>query len=132
MSEAAAPKILIVEDEWLIAEYVTVLLQELGCDVVGPASSVREALEILSAARPDAAILDVSLAREKSLPVADELMRREIPFVFSTGYMAENLPEPYSACSIIHKPVSQATLRAGLRPLLEHAQCEPMVEQILS
>src|SRR4051812_18350592 len=77
---------LIVEDESLIAMLVQDAVEEMGLATMGPASRVAHALQLLNDGRPDGAILDVNLDGEKVYPVADELMARNIPFMFLTGY----------------------------------------------
>ena len=79
-------RILIVEDEALIAMAYEDLLADLGCEVVGPAPSVAQALAILATDRPSAALLDVNLDGEISAPVAARLHRSGIPFLVVTGY----------------------------------------------
>ncbi|HEX4080500.1 MAG TPA: response regulator [Rhizomicrobium sp.] len=116
------PKILIVEDEWLIAQFLEEVLEGLGYHVLGPVPSVREALTIVVSEMPDAAILDISLGQENSLAVADELMRKKIPFVFSSGYMRVDLPEPYSDCAILSKPISESELGKSLRSLVHRPE----------
>jgi CheY-like chemotaxis protein len=109
-----ARRILIVEDEWLIADFLSALLEEAGYETIGPAPSVERALAVLSQETPDAAILDVMLGREKSYPVAEALTTRNIPFVFTTGYLTSELPEKFAARPIVSKPVEANRLRKVL------------------
>ncbi|MBV8978614.1 MAG: response regulator [Alphaproteobacteria bacterium] len=113
------PLILVVEDEWLIGEYLSQTLQDMGCQVVGPISTVAAALESLAATHPDGAILDVRLGGETSLAVADELGRRGIPFVFATGCTDNDLPRRFASRPLLLKPLSQSDLRSGLQGVLE-------------
>jgi CheY-like chemotaxis protein len=77
------PAVLSVEDELLVADYVALLVQRFQCDVFGPVGGLIQAFEILAHKQPDAAILDVQLRRdETTYPVAAELRRRGIPFIF--------------------------------------------------
>ena len=91
----AGRRVLIAEDETLIAMAYEALLQEQGCVVVGPAARVDEALALLAPGdgrpAPDAAVLDVDLGGEPSVPVAEALAMLGVPFVVLTGYAA--LPE---------------------------------------
>jgi DNA-binding response OmpR family regulator len=87
-SSLDTPRVLIVEDEPLIAMLVQEWLEELGCKVIGPAASVSGALELIAGAELEGAVLDVSLGKEESFPIADELRKRRVPFVFATGYGA--------------------------------------------
>ena len=81
----SVPRILVLDDEPLISMLVEDWLTELGCEVVGPARSVEEGLDIAGSAELDAAILDVNLGGKNSFLVADALKQRGIPFAFATG-----------------------------------------------
>jgi len=118
-SESMSPLILVVEDEWLIGEFIGETLREMGCRVMGPALSVAGALQYLSEASPDGAILDVRLDGETSLAVAEELRRRGVPFVYATGCTKMELPVGFDSQSVLAKPISQADLRRGLRHVFE-------------
>jgi len=98
-------RILVVEDEMFVAMLVEDLLADLGCEVVGPASSVDQALKLLINAAPvDGALLDVNLGQEKVYPVAEALRRTGVPFVFVTGYGTAGLDQPYRNDPTIQKP----------------------------
>ena len=84
-------RVLIVEDEALIASFIEDFLIDLGCDVVGPAMRMKEAVDLAREAAIDGATLDVNIVGEKIYPVADILTERGIPFVFMTGYGAAGL-----------------------------------------
>lgn len=100
-----APAILIVEDQLLIAMDLEAQLQEAGLSVSGIANSVNQAMEAIAETRPDFAILDVNLGDETSIPVAVELRRRAIPYIFATGYGdSSTLPEEYKDIPIVRKP----------------------------
>src|SRR4051794_22900016 len=79
-------RVLVVEDEMIVAWLLQDMLADLGCAVVGPAARVSQALAMIDAEAIDAAVLDVNLNGQKSYPVADALAARGMPFVFSTGY----------------------------------------------
>jgi CheY-like chemotaxis protein len=79
-------KVLVVEDEPLVAMMVEDMLMELGCTVVGPAMQLAEGLRLAEAADFDAAVLDINLNGARSFPIADLLKERGIPFLFATGY----------------------------------------------
>jgi two-component system, response regulator PdtaR len=87
----SAQRILIVEDEFLIALELDEALQAAGYHVLGPALSVNSALELLKVERPDAAVLDVNLAGEWVTPVAVALREMVVPFILATGYVAADL-----------------------------------------
>jgi len=86
-------RILIVEDELLVANYLEELLGMEGCIVLGPALRVHEALALIERERPEAAILDLDLQGERTAAVAEALTARRVPFVIVTGYGAGHVPD---------------------------------------
>ena len=78
--------VLVVEDEFLIAMDLELLLQRHGWRVLGPAATVAEALRLLAGETPDVALLDVNLRGEPVTPVAEELRARGVPFVLASAY----------------------------------------------
>ena len=79
-------RLLIVEDEYMVADHIGMLLEDFGCEVAGYASTVGEALELIGRERLDGVLLDGNLNGDSSAPVAVELRSRSIPFVVATGY----------------------------------------------
>ena len=124
MSELSGRRILVVEDEVMVAWMLEDMLGQLGCAVVGPAARVDQALAIIGCEELDAAVLDVNLNGEKSYPVADELKARGVPFVFSTGYGQKRLQESYLQHPMLQKPFKRSTLGTALGTLLTHGNCE--------
>lgn len=110
MTQFAGVKVLIVEDEGLIAMMVEEMLVELGCEVVASVARLAKAREAASAIEIDFAMLDVNLAGEAVFPVAEILRDREIPFLFSSGYGASGLPSEFADRHVLHKPFSQTDL----------------------
>jgi DNA-binding response OmpR family regulator len=100
----AGRRILVVEDQAILAAEVEMLLEQLGCEVVGPAATLSQALELARGEPLDGAILDINLHGEAVYPVADLLRSRQIPFLLATGYSAENLPDRFVDCPILEKP----------------------------
>ena len=86
-------RILIVEDDCLVAGYLEELLGMAGCVVVGPASRVHEALTLIEGERLEAALLDLNLRGERTTAVAEALAARRVPFLILTGYGAEHVPD---------------------------------------
>ncbi len=84
-------RILVVEDEFLIAMELDKTLRDAGYQVIGPASDVSTALGLLQGERPDAAVLDVNLAGERVTPVAEVLRAMIVPFILTSGYAAADL-----------------------------------------
>ena len=107
--------ILVVEDDYLLAEDIRGELEHQGAGVLGPAPRVAAALALLSTGpKPDHAILDINLAGELVYPVADVLLRRGVPFVFLTGYDRSVLPTDYSHIVCCEKPFNPRTLLQSL------------------
>jgi CheY-like chemotaxis protein len=104
-------RILLVEDESLIAMMMDQTLRELDLDVVGPFGTVHEALEAIEQESVDAGILDINLGGEMAYPIAHILQARKVPFVFMTGYGAETVTAPFSDARIFQKPLEREMLR---------------------
>lgn len=79
-------KVLVVEDEMIVALDICEHLEPLGCEIVGPAPTVKKALTALETHTPDLALLDENLDGEIVTPIAETLERRNIPFVIVSGY----------------------------------------------
>lgn len=102
----AGRRVLLVEDEYFIAEDMACQLEAGGAEVVGPAASVDAAIGLIEQTeRIDGAVVDVNLQGVMSWPVADALLRRGVPFVFATGYDRASIPERYSEIACCEKPV---------------------------
>lgn len=99
-------RVLIVEDEPMIASSLEDVLTDLGCVVIGPALNMKDAMRLARAAEIDGASLDVNIAGEKVYPVADILSERGIPFVFLTGYGKAGLRESDLSRPVLQKPCS--------------------------
>jgi DNA-binding response OmpR family regulator len=113
------PRVLIVEDEWILADALADDLNGMGYDVAGPASSVAKALVLIEQENIDIAILDVSLGSgQKSFPIAAVLARRDIPFLFITGYQAADLIPDFAGKIVIAKPILLDTLKRRLGEIL--------------
>jgi CheY-like chemotaxis protein len=111
-------RILLVEDEMLVAWLLEDMLTELGCAIVGPASSVNQALAMIDAEEIDAAVLDVNLNGQMSYPIADTLAVRGVPFLFSTGYDKDTLLDGYGTFPVLQKPFHRSILSETLAKLL--------------
>jgi DNA-binding response OmpR family regulator len=119
-------RILVVEDEFLIAMELDVTLRSAGYQVLGPASNVGAALGLLRAERPDAAILDVNLAGEWVTPVAEVLQAMIVPFILTSAYGAADLhAEPVLRDAInVGKPSKSELLLKELRDVLRGTEHE--------
>ena len=115
----ALPRVLVVEDEMLVAMLLEDLLAELGYEVVGPAKRLDTAVAMAEAEPLGAAVLDVNLAGQNTYPVADVLRRRGIPFVFATGYGARALADAYRDVPTLQKPFQIQDLERTLKAAIE-------------
>jgi CheY-like chemotaxis protein len=117
-SALAGVRVLIVEDEPLVAIMLEEMLEELGANVAANAMRLEEALLLAADCDFDAAVLDVNLSGARSYPVADKLRERGIPFVFATGYGSSVLAGSYEADRLIHKPYSLTDVERALRDMI--------------
>ena len=113
-------RVLLVEDQMIVAMEVEDMLRELGCIVVGPVGTLEPAVRLAREQALDAAILDVSLDGEKVFPVAEELQTRRIPFMFATGYGAHALPEKWHGLPLLGKPFKREQLKALMASILDN------------
>ena len=99
-------RILVVEDEYYLADDARATLAAIGAEVVGPVPTVDEASALIEGeGRIDGVLLDVNLRGEMAFDVADTLQARGVPFAFVTGYDRAALPERFSATPALGKPV---------------------------
>ena len=104
--------VLVVEDNYVLAESMRWALEALGCIVVGPAPTNERAFALLQEGRIDAAILDIDLQGKTSQPVAEQLLEADLPFLFLTGY--ESAPEWLGERPCLNKPVDPEILASAL------------------
>jgi two-component SAPR family response regulator len=114
MPDARPLKVLVVEDESLVALDIENMLEEMGCKVVASVPRLLGALDLASRLDFDLAVLDINLAGEVVYPLAFRLAARGIPFVFSTGYSTASLPPELSDRPILKKPVMLANLKRAV------------------
>lgn len=110
MTGQTAKRVLIVEDDVLLAMHLEDLLIALGHEVVGQATRIDMAMELARECDIDFAVLDINVAGTKSFPVADVLRQRGIPFAFATGYGAEGVMDGYRNYPALQKPYAQEDL----------------------
>ena len=111
-------RVLVVEDEPVVAMDVMAILQEAGCTVIGPAGTVTEARRLIETADFDAALLDANLSGEPVDELAAALTARNTPFAFVTGYGKEGLPEAFRRAPLLPKPFSPQQLIETVRALI--------------
>jgi DNA-binding response OmpR family regulator len=107
-------RLLIVEDEYLLAREMADYFENLGAEIVGPVGTVAQALALIASSHIQIAVLDVNLRDERVYPVADVLTLKQIPFVFASGYGSELEPEVYAGAPRIIKPIEFAVLAKTL------------------
>lgn len=107
-------KVLVVEDEMMIAMLIEDMLEELGCELIGPASKVERALELIASETIEIALLDVNLDGQATDAVAYELQRKGVPFVFATGYGATGVPKQHNDRTVLQKPFQMTDLATAL------------------
>lgn len=104
-------RILVVEDEALVAIAIREALEELGYAVIGPCNRITEAMVALRHNRVDAAVLDVNLGDASVYPLADMLVAESIPFIFVTGYGTEELDRRFLTVPVLQKPIERHALQ---------------------
>src|SRR5262245_19656045 len=110
-------RILIVEDEWMIADDLSAALTRAGCTVVGVAGTVAKALRLAGELAFDAAILDANLDGTSAQPNAADLSRRGLPFLVVFGYAREQRQGALAAAPFLSKPYDESELVATVRSL---------------
>lgn len=111
-------RVLLVEDETVVAMLLEDMLADLGC-VVRTASRLAKALELLQRIEVDVALLDLNVAGEEVYPVAEALVARNVPLVFATGYGAGGLARAWRERPTLQKPFQQRQLLLALREALD-------------
>lgn len=111
-------RVLVVEDEWLIADDMAACLNASGHQVVGPAPSVAAALRLVGENHVDVGLLDIQLNGETSLAIVEELRARDIPFACLTGFGPRDVPSAFANFKFIRKPADQAVILSALAELV--------------
>jgi CheY-like chemotaxis protein len=96
MTNLAGQRVLVVEDEYFLADDLVQSLTRLGAAVLGPVSSAAAALSLLDSGQPDLAIVDINLKGDISFAIADAMAARNLPFIFATGYDEAAIPGRFS------------------------------------
>jgi CheY-like chemotaxis protein len=115
---ALRPHVLVLEDEWIIADQIEAALEDAGYAVVGPVGRVDAAMELLKSRPLDAAVLDINVHGDRSFRVARQLAQDAIPFVFLSGYERTQLPAALSKRPLMQKPVDLPALCRCVASLL--------------
>lgn len=118
MASGASRRVLVVEDEAMVALMLEDVLVELGYAIVGPVAKLERALETARREKLDAAILDVNLNGAEAYGIAEVLAARDIPFAFVTGYGKRGLREPWRDRPVVQKPFQTQDVQAVMTGLL--------------
>lgn len=116
--------ILVIEDVYLVADDIRRALTRAGADVLGPLPDTVTGLKAAREKQIDAAVLDINLADELSYPIAEELDRRGVPFLFATGYDDWAMPLPWRGVRRIQKPFDVNELLAAVSDIIERPREE--------
>ena len=117
----ARRRVLVVEDEYLVAMLVEEMLESLGYDVAQVAPTLEAAMNAATNASFDVAILDINLNGNPSVPIAEVLMARSIPFIFATGYGPAGLDSRFALTPTLQKPFYEEELKRLLEAVTTRA-----------
>ena len=107
--------VLVVEDEYLVAMEIAALLRKHGAQVLGPVPDEARTRELVSEQTPDCVLMDINLKGERVFDLAQHLLDRGLPVIFTTGYDATVLPEPLQGVPCLQKPLDWRALIAMVR-----------------
>jgi CheY-like chemotaxis protein len=114
-------RVLIVEDEYFVADDLGRALTQLGAEVLGPVATCEEAFDLLSTGEwIDLAVLDINLQGESVFPVADTLLEQGVPFLFATGYDQTAIPAQYQQVLRWEKPFAPEALAQALSIIMRY------------
>src|SRR3546814_16323192 len=112
-------RILMIEDEAIVAMMLEDMLEEIGCNVTDSAASLDKALRLAETTDAEAAILDINLNGAEVYPAAERLAARRIPVIFATGYGRKSIPPRWQRTPILGKPVAAAELELALHSVFD-------------
>lgn len=118
MGSLAGKRILVVEDEPILAMCVEDMLSDMGCVVIGPALSMKDAKRLASEVKLDAALLDINMGDGPTFEIAQMLIASSVPFCFATGYGSAGVPEELHGLPVLSKPFTRPSLEAALHGLI--------------
>ena len=118
-------RVLVVEDEALVAMLIEDMILDSGDEMVGSACRLSDALVLAQETRADVALLDINLGGALAYPVADVLRERGVPIVFTSGYGSAGLIERFQDCPILDKPFDQPSLEQAIHTVLRTKPTSP-------
>jgi DNA-binding response OmpR family regulator len=119
--------VLVVEDNYYLANEICATLRLQGATIAGPTSNIEHALDLLATTKLDCAVLDINLHGEFSFELAEELRRRRVPLIFTTGYDKTILPAPFLDAVRLEKPVDLDALLRAVSTITAAAALPPVV-----
>lgn len=112
-------RVLVVEDEYFLADDIVQILKEMGARIVGPVGDLEEATNLVNGdIAIDAAVVDVNLRSELAFPLARILRARKVPFVFTTGYDCSSIEQEFQDIQLWEKPLDLAAMARDLVDLI--------------
>jgi DNA-binding response OmpR family regulator len=121
-NELTGVRLLVVEDDYLVAADMCSALMRRGAIILGPTSNLRRARQLLRQQRPDCALLDLNLNGTLAFELAEELQREGVPTIFTTGYDRAFFPEALRDAQCLQKPVN---FKALVQLIRTQSHCEP-------
>lgn len=118
----AGLRVLVVEDDYFIADEICTTLREAGAEVLGPAPDIQQGLDVVTSQRIDCAVLDINLHGDLAFSLARELQERGTPSIFATGYDSSVLPEPFNGSVRLEKPVNLTALLEAVQSACTQSQ----------
>jgi len=110
-------RILVIEDSPVVAPFTADVLEELGCEVIGPAPNMAVARELIEDGGFDAAMMDVHIRGERVFPLCDALSASGVPFLLTSGYADWSVPEKWEDTPRLQKPYTLDEVRGALEAL---------------
>jgi DNA-binding response OmpR family regulator len=110
-------RVLVVEDQYLLAADIRDWLEAAGAIVVGPVPSAAEACALIKSDAVDTAVVDINLGEGPTYQVARELLARSVPFLFATGYDGGSIPDDFETTARLEKPFKSNDLVAAIQAL---------------
>ncbi|MGJ4945900.1 response regulator [Bradyrhizobium sp. HKCCYLS1011] len=114
----AGRSVLVIEDDYYLADDARQTLEDAGASVLGPVSSMEDALDLLDQTNPDCALVDINLGAGPSFASARAIRSRNIPLIFLTGYDASTIPSEFADAPRLQKPVDARKLLAAVAALV--------------
>ena len=118
-------RVLVIEDEALVAMLIEDMIHDSGDEMVGSASRLSDALALAQETQADVALLDINLGGVLAYPVADVLRQRGVPIVFTSGYGSAGLIERFQDCPMLDKPFDQPSLEHAIHTVLRTRPTSP-------